>query len=252
MRRLKRLIAMLLAAASLSACTMPVVRTLKQDDKEKPSPLITHGPLGEEDGATDPQTAASGAVTKYPAIPRATSTKPASTKKHKATKVQAAKTKPAKTKPVATKPVTTNPVKQEKGNPIPDHLKALLDKPGTGMILLYTPEGRKGIRTAVNWDVRSYDSGTDLILITKKKGSNVKVMRSQLSENEKESLPGETIRLHTTKSDYEAIRIRYSDPETMAFNFIQVTDPNGKHSITPIKSSMMEIDKIERVSYKKD
>ena len=172
------------------------------------------------------------------------------------------KTSPEETKPVETTPVETTPVEttpsttetytaaidtKEETKPaqeniiksnIPSEFQVELSQADNGVIIVYRPDLYSEIKAITKWDIVEFNTGTQLFLVTKEKGSRVEVSKSKLTEDEEIVIPGEVIRHWETTSDYEVIRILYSDPETMPFNFIRVIEPSGEKTTLPIHTSM--------------
>lgn len=146
-------------------------------------------------------------------------------------------TKPAITLPPVTQPGITKPTSN-----LPKAIRSALNKSFNGLVVIYKPQYYRAIVATTSWDVRKYDTNTQLLLVTKKKGSLVQLYNSKLTKDQQESVMDDVIRDWTTTEDYEVIRIRYTDPETLPFNFIKVTEPGGKTTTTEIKSSMIGID----------
>lgn len=94
-----------------------------------------------------------------------------------------------------------------------------------------------------------YDTKSQLFLVTKKKGSVVKLYDTKLTADLQDRVIDDVIRDWVTTADYEVIRIRYSDPETMTMNFIKVIEPGGKTTTTDIHSSMMGLPSWEAFGY---
>ncbi|MFZ2257546.1 MAG: hypothetical protein WAV55_05345 [Clostridiaceae bacterium] len=161
-------------------------------------------------------------------------------------------TKPSETKPPVTKPpatkgqVTKVPTVQSN---LPKNIKAELDQSGNGFIIIYQPLKYKDIVAVTAWNVVTFDTKSQLLLVTKKKGSLVQVYDTKLTKDQQDRVINDVIRDWTTTGDYEVIRIRYSDPETMTMNFIKVTEPGGKKTITDIKSSMIGLPNWEAFEY---
>jgi len=173
------------------------------------------------------------------------------------------KTSPEETKPAETTPSTTEtytaaidtkaetkPAQENmiKSN-IPSEFQAELSQTDNGVIIVYRPDLYSEIKAITKWDIVEFNTGTQLFLVTKEKGSRVEVSKSKLTEGEEIVIPGEVIRHWETTSDYEVIRILYSDPETMPFNFIRVIEPSGEKTTLPIHTSMRDNPEWETFQY---
>ncbi len=154
--------------------------------------------------------------------------------------------KPAATKPAATAPPATKP---SASSNLPKSIKSALDQSGNGIVLIYEPEKYPGITAITGWNVTVYDTKSQLFLVTKKKGSVVKLYDTKLTADLQDRVIDDVIRDWVTTADYEVIRIRYSDPETMTMNFIKVIEPGGKTTTTDIHSSMMGLPSWEAFGY---
>ncbi len=144
----------------------------------------------------------------------------------------AAQTTPAATAAPESKPVT-------KSN-LPPELKAELDKTENGIMLIYYPDKFPEIKAITRWNIVDYNTNTQVLLVSKKKGSTVEVSKAQLTNDDRVVIPGDVIRDWETTSDYEVIRILYTDPETIPFNFIRVKEPGGKVTTTHLRTSMRD------------
>ena len=159
----------------------------------------------------------------------------------------AEETKPTETTPSTTETYSSTPDVDSESKPdqdniiksnIPPEFQSELAKADNGAIIVYQPDLYTEIKAITKWDIVEFNTGTQLFLVTKEKGSRVEVSKSKLTEGEEVVIPGEVIRHWDTTSDYEVIRILYSDPETMPFNFIRVIEPTGKKTTFPIHTSM--------------
>ncbi len=207
------------------------------------------------DPATKPTETAAPATTTPKTKP---ATKPAATKPP-ATKPVA--TKPPATKPIATKPPATTPPGTETPatkppatqttiqSNIPKNIKAAVDQSNVGFVLIYRTINYEGIVASTAWSVGTLNTDSQLFLVTKKKGSLVQVYDTKLTEGKQERVINNVIRSWTTTQDYQVIRIRHTDPETMALNFIKVTEPGGKKTTTEIKSKMSGLPNWESIKY---
>lgn len=200
--------------------------------------------------ATDPVTTPiTIAPATKPVITKPMTTKPAKTKPGitKPSLTLPITTKPGITNPSITKPMSTKPP-MGKSN-IPLSMKTALDKSSNGFILIYQPLKYTDIVAVTAWNVVTFDTNSQLLLVTKKKGSLVQVYDTKLTIDLQDRVINDVIRDWTTTADYEVIRIRYSDPETMTMNFIKVTEPGGKKTLTDIKSSMVGLPNWEAFAY---
>ncbi len=120
---------------------------------------------------------------------------------------------------------------------LPAELKAELDQPGNGILLVYHPEQYEEIKAITRWTVVEFETETQLFLVTKAKGSIVEVAGAELTDDERVVIPGEVIRNWQTTSDYEVIRIHYTDADTIPLNFVRVRQPDGKVTLAPLQTS---------------
>lgn len=155
-------------------------------------------------------------------------------------------TTPSETKPAES--TQTDGGTEIKSNLSPE-FQQLLSEPGQGLLVIYAPSLYPEIKAITKWDISDYNTNTQLLLIVRDKGSRVEVTNSSLVDGGADVIPGDVIRDWETTSDFEAIRIVYSDPETMPFNFIRVRDPWGRVTTTPIQSSMRGNPDYETIPY---
>ena len=134
---------------------------------------------------------------------------------------------------------------------LPGELRKELDKTNNGIMLIYYPEKFPEIKAITRWTIIDYNTNTQVLLVTKKKGSIVEVSKAQLTNDDRVVIPGEVIRDWETTSDYEVIRILYTDPETIPYNFIKVKEPGGKVTTTHLRTSMRDNPVWEVYSYDK-
>lgn len=120
---------------------------------------------------------------------------------------------------------------------LPPELKLELDKPENGILLIYHPEEYEEIKAITRWTVVEFETDTQLLLVTKAKGSIVEIAAAEFTDDERIVIPGEVIRNWQTTSDYEVIRIHYTDAETIPLNFIRVRQPDGRVTVTPLQTS---------------
>ncbi len=155
------------------------------------------------------------------------------------------------TAPQATKPEESTQAyagTDVKSNLSPE-FQQILAAPDQGLLVIYAPALYPEIKPITKWDVSVYTTNTQLLLVAKDKGSRVEVTNSRLVDGEAGVEPGDVIRDWETISDFEVIRIVYSDPETMPFNFIRVWDPQGRVTTTPIHTSMRGNPDYETIPY---
>lgn len=145
-------------------------------------------------------------------------------------------TKPTETQAGETPPNQDYVIKSN----ISPEIQAELSKPENGLIIIYRTDLFKEIKAITKWNVVEYSTNSQLLLVTKKKGSRVEVSKSKITDGEEVVIPGELIRDWETTSDFEVIRIVYTDPETMPFNFIRVIEPDGQKTTLPIHTSMRD------------
>ena len=119
------------------------------------------------------------------------------------------------------------------------------------MMLIYYPEKFPEIKAITRWTIIDYNTNTQVLLVTKKKGSIVEVSKAELTNDDRVVIPGEVIRDWETTSDYEVIRILYTDPETIPFNFIKIKEPGGKVTTTHLRTSMRDNPDWEVYAYDK-
>lgn len=149
---------------------------------------------------------------------------------------------PSETSPVETKPAekTPDPLTGEVKSNLPLELQAELNKSNNGMIIIYHPEQFPEIKAITKWNIVEYNTNTQIFLVLKSTGSRVEISKSQMVEDERVVIPGDVIRDWETTSDFEVIRILYTDPETIPFNFIRVKDASGRVTTTPLHTSMRD------------
>ncbi len=133
-----------------------------------------------------------------------------------------------------------DPKTEEIPSNLPAQLKQKLDRSGNGLIFIYHPEKFKEIKAITRWTVLDYESESELLLVTKAKGSIVEIAKAELTDGEEVVKPGDVIRNWETTSDYEVIRIHFSDPETIPYNFIRVRQPDGKVTLVSLRTSMVD------------
>lgn len=158
------------------------------------------------------------------------------------TTIETATTTPATIPVETTTPVTTavQTQAQEVKSNLPAELRDQLDKSENGVMLIYYPEKFPQIKAITRWNIIDYDTKTQVFLVTKKKGSLVEVSKAELTNDDRIVIPGDVIRDWETTSDYEVIRILYTDPETIPYNFIKVKEPGGKVTTTHLRTSMRD------------
>ena len=242
MKKISSLIMLAMLTSFISGCTL-FQNPSTSPSRTSPDPAVT-----------TPVTTASGtsAAGTLPATLPGTTTAvidPAATTPAtmpETTPVTQPATKPAATKPAATAPPVTKP---SASSNLPKSIKSALDQSGNGIVLIYEPEKYPGITAITGWNVTVYDTKSQLFLVTKKKGSVVKLYDTKLTADLQDRVIDDVIRDWVTTADYEVIRIRYSDPETMTMNFIKVIEPGGKTTTTDIHSSMMGLPSWEAFGY---
>ncbi|PKK38995.1 hypothetical protein ABB02_01809 [Clostridiaceae bacterium JG1575] len=152
--------------------------------------------------------------------------------------------------PVKTAPETKieTPKTPEDSAGIPPQMKKALDE-DHAMILVFDTKKYPTLRATTAWDIKIHAHPSELFLITKKANTKVTVTGAVLVDAGVNVRPGDPLREWTTKTDFEVIRMVYSDPETMPFNFIRLTEPGGRTFIAPIFSSMREHPDWEAYAY---
>lgn len=205
-----------IAQPQTTAADLPATSPQTTADETSPDQTAPEDPGQTTPGETQPETTASAETTP-------------------------AETTPAESTPAETKPAETaaDPENLIKSN-IPPEFQSELSKEANALIIIYRPELFKEIKAITKWTIVEYDTNTQLFLVTKKKGSRVEVTDSQLTDGEEVVIPGDVIRDWATTSDFEVIRIVYTDPETMPFNFIRVIEPDGRKTTLPIHTSMRD------------
>ncbi len=239
MKAISRMILISLLALSLAACQAPDTGIIKPGTPvaSQASGDTTEDHEGSAEGgslttATDSSTIAQPQTTAAD-LP---ATSPQTTADETSLDQTAAETTPAETKPAETAADPENLIKSN----IPPEFQSELSKEANALIIIYRPELFKEIKAITKWTIVEYDTNTQLFLVTKKKGSRVEVTDSQLTDGEEVVIPGDVIRDWETTSDFEVIRIVYTDPETMPFNFIRVIEPDGRKTTLPIHTSMRD------------
>lgn len=259
MKTVSRLILIGLLTSSLSACTRAGNEIIKP---ETTTPIEMTGTQTKDttgshtaEGSTDAEdavTIAGATTTAEQAKPEPVGTKAEETKAEEAkptdTKTSEVDTSSTKTEAVETKPDQEDIIRSN----ISPEFQAELAKPENGVIIVYRPDLYTEIKAITKWDVVEFNTGTQLLLVTKEKGSRVEVSKSMLTDGEDVVIPGDVIRHWETTSDFEVIRILYSDPETMPFNFIRVIQPDGKKTTLPIHTSMRDNPEWETFQYDED
>lgn len=222
MKKITSMILAMLLTVSISGCdvirpaqTKAVVRTTAAIPKET-KPTATSGDSTGANATNSTNTTIESATT----TPVTTS----------------AETQPTETTPVVTEPQLQDEVKSN----LPAKLRKELDKGDHGIMLIYYPEKFPEIKAITRWSIIDYNTNTQVLLVTKKKGSIVEVSKAELTNDDRIVIPGEVIRDWETTSDYEVIRILYTDPETIPFNFIKVKEPGGKVTTTHLRTSMRD------------
>lgn len=261
MKKISGLIMLPLLLATLTACGTSVVRGSEEPTQTKASVSqnSTETKADQTGAATKPAKGqTTPAKTDAPATQTATTpvTLPAQTVP--AQTIPAA-TMPAQTMPAATVPVATVPatIPASTGaaagdkivSNLPKQLKKELDKPGNGMLIVYEPQQYKGIRQAVTWDIRTYNTNTKILAVIKQKGSKVVITDSDMAKDGPYSVPGKAIRTWKTTTDYEVVRILNTDPASFVLNFIRVTEPDGSVTTAPIESTSKDVGPYLTVPY---
>lgn len=272
MKKTIRLVLMLLVITVFSGCTLfqNLVATKTTTPGEPQTVITTPGSTADTVPGTLPSTtgiATDPSTTPVTITPATTVPKTKPVTKPPTTKPPTTKplTKPLKTIPHTTKPLFTKPLTKPFTKPLitippatkpaivksnlPKDIKAALDKSANGFILIYKPQNYKNIVAITAWDVTTFNTNSQLFLVTKKKNSVVKVYDTKLTSDLQDRVINDVIRDWKTTEDYEVIRIRYSDPETLTMNFIKVIEPGGKKTITDIKSSMVGLPEWEAFAY---
>lgn len=246
MKTASRLLLIGLLASSLSACTRTGNVIIKPETTTSIEITGSQSAEGSTD-AGDTVTIAGANTTTEQEKPEVVGTQAEETKPTD-TSTSGADTSTTKTEAVETKPDQEDIVRSN----ISPEFQAELAKPENGVIIVYRPDLYTEIKAITKWDVVEYNTGTQLFLVTKEKGSRVEVSKSMLTDGEDVVIPGEVIRHWETTSDFEVIRILYSDPETMPFNFIRVIQPDGKKTTLPIHTSMRDNPEWETFQYDED
>ena len=252
MKIVSRFILMGLLITTLSACAIPASEIIKPETTttSEGTETQTKDTIGSQ--SAEDSTDAKDSVT----IGEQTTTEEQS--KPEPEKTSAEETKPTETTPITTETYTTAIDTKAETKPtqdniiksnIPSEFQAELSQIDNGVIIVYRPDLYTEIKAITKWDIVEFNTGTQLFLVTKEKGSRVEVSKSKLTGGEEVVIPGEVIRHWETTSDYEVIRILYSDPETMPFNFIRVIEPTGKKTTLPIHTSMRDNPEWETFQY---
>lgn len=116
-------------------------------------------------------------------------------------------------------------------------LKAELNKPAVGLILVYDLQQFSAFEPVTAWNITFEPNPSQLLLLTKKKGSLVEVSKAKLTGDERVVIPGEVIRHWKPTADEEVIRITYNDPEVIPYYFVTVKEPGAKTTTTSIQMS---------------
>lgn len=254
MKKISGLVLMALITAGISGCTLfqnpsTTANPPNNTTAGGPQPVITT-PV--TNSVTTPVTVPATvplttAVSTDPSTTTATIAPPATSPKTKPPATKPPATKPPATKPPATKPPVTKPPTASSN--LPKSIKAALDQTDNGIVLIYQPLKYKDIVAVTGWNVVKFETNSQLLLVTKKKGSLVQVYDTKLTADQQDTVINDVIRDWTTTADYEVIRIRHSDPEIMIMNYIKVTEPGGKKTLTEIKSSMVGLPDWEAIEY---
>ncbi|MFZ2257545.1 MAG: hypothetical protein WAV55_05340 [Clostridiaceae bacterium] len=222
MKKITSMILAMLLTVSFSGCevirpaqTKAVVRTTAANPKE--TKLTDAATPGDSTGAANTTNSTNTMIESATTTPVTTSIE-------------------TQTTPVATEPQSQDEVKSN----LPAKLRKELDKVDNGIMLIYYPEKFPEIKAITRWTIIDYNTNTQVFLVTKKKGSIVEVSKAELTNDDRVVIPGEVIRDWETTSDYEVIRILYTDPETIPFNFIKVKEPGGKVTTTHLRTSMRD------------
>lgn len=265
MKAISRMILISLLALSLAACQAPDTGIIKPgtpvasqasgdttEDHEGSAESGSMTTATDSSTITQPQTTADETSPDQTAAEDPGQTTPGETQPETTASAETtpAETTPAESTPAETKPAETaaDPENLIKSN-IPPEFQSELSKEANALIIIYRPELFKEIKAITKWTIVEYDTNTQLFLVTKKKGSRVEVTDSQLTDGEEVVIPGDVIRDWETTSDFEVIRIVYTDPETMPFNFIRVIEPDGRKTTLPIHTSMRDNPDWEIFSY---
>ena len=228
MKKTTSLILVILMTLSVSGCEVFRPAATKAENKvTTASPVKTKPTVTKE--SSDSTEASTG--TTEPTDTTTTETEPVET--------TTPETEPVETTTTETKSAETKPDADIKSN-LPPKLRAELDKNENGIMLIYYPEKFSEIKAITRWNIIDYNTNTQVFLVTKKKGSIVEVSKAELTNDDRVVIAGEVIRDWKTTSDFEVIRILYTDPETIPFNFIKVKEPGGKVTTTHLRTSMRD------------
>lgn len=128
-------------------------------------------------------------------------------------------------------------------------LKTEVAKSDIGLIFINNLPKFVGFKPITSWNIATDSNSTQMLLLTKKKGSIVEVAKAKLTGDARVVIPGEVIRDWKTTADNQVIKITYNDPETIPFHFITVKEPGGKTTTQGIRTSMRAALDWESFSY---
>lgn len=260
MKKMKRLLSAVMAALTLTACAMPATQVVRTDGGTSAAedPIESGGSTREstqestqgqqpDDLNTKTDASTTGAKPEPGTSTDLTTTAQTTTAQTTIADTQAEATS-AETKPVETSAGSTVPELDIKSN-LPPEFQQFLSQPEYGFLIIYKPELFPEIKAITKWDVTDYNTNTQILLVLKDKDSRVEVTDSKLVDDERVVIPGDVIRDWDTTSDFEVIRIVFTDPETIPFNFIRVREPSGQVTTTPIHTSMRGNPDYELIEY---
>ena len=269
MKKISRLLLAGLVASSLTACAVTTARVVRSDGSSTTASATdskeTGGLAGgsgstmaekpddlkKTDAAPSETKADPGTQTDLTTTAEATQTDPETKPETAASETKPKETKPAETKPSETKPAesTTADAERDIKSNLSPEFQQILDQPENGILIIYRPDLYTEIKAITKWDVTEYNTNTQIFLVAKDKGSRIELTVSKLVDDDRVVIPGDVIRDWDTTSDFEVIRIVYTDPETLPFNFIRVREPSGRVTTTPIHTSMRGNPEDEAIFY---
>ncbi|PKK38994.1 hypothetical protein ABB02_01808 [Clostridiaceae bacterium JG1575] len=159
------------------------------------------------------------------------------------------KTKPQTKIENKTQPTTT--IEAPQNNGVPEAFKQRLDEKHA-LLIVYEVQSYPKIQAKTSWNIVNLGSESQMLVVTKKKGSKVQALEAELkSPADIQVAPGKVVKEWTTTEDFEVLRVLYTDPETIPFHFLRITEPDGQSFTMPIYSSMREHDPWEVYPYSK-